>query len=61
MLGELDQDMPAILKRDKNNIAPYMTGHADYAPVTVRASTSPASNLPAPCHPQWVPPWESKS
>lgn len=61
----MTDDIPACLKRDKNNVAPFMMKslcvdegcpHAG----TPHVCVSPADNPPA-TDQDWLPPWASKS
>jgi hypothetical protein len=54
---EDDAGIPACLKRDANNRAPWM--NADFKPHK-HYSASPAANPPA-NPPNWVPPWAASS
>lgn len=55
-------DVPAVLKRDKDNKAPYMienvhpTGRNFFADLVASPANSPPASPPS-----WVPPWASTS
>lgn len=63
----MTDDIPAALKRDKDNVAPFMRALEFHGAVSVKYDENgkahhrpnPATSPPA-SPPSWVPPWQTK-